>query len=115
MPDVSGASAVKTGVLTYYQYAPGIPRALGFKGRTNFGKPRPQHAASMRLYVPSLRGALATKQSIFEFAAPWIASLTLAMTPVVRSFVLDSLHRVGKAAGARECAAPRMPKISHKW
>jgi hypothetical protein len=28
----------------------------------------------------SLRGAQATKQSIFEFAAPWIASLALAMT-----------------------------------
>jgi hypothetical protein len=31
----------------------------------------------------SLRGALATKQSSFLFAAPWIASLALAMTTTI--------------------------------
>jgi hypothetical protein len=42
---------------------------------------RKNHSARMRSRVlPSLRGALATKQSIFPLAAPWIASLTLAMT-----------------------------------
>jgi hypothetical protein len=32
------------------------------------------------ILTPSLRGALATKQSIFLDAARWIASLALAMT-----------------------------------
>jgi len=35
----------------------------------------------MRIWTPSLRGALATKQSMARhFAARWIASLALAMT-----------------------------------
>jgi hypothetical protein len=54
------------------------------------GKPRAQQAARTTMHVPSLRGALATKQSIFLFAAPWIASLTLAMTLVQRGLLFDS-------------------------
>ena len=49
MPDVSGASAVNTGVHTHYQYAhtrlrvhwaPGIPRALFSKGEVISGQAR---------------------------------------------------------------------------
>jgi hypothetical protein len=87
MPDVSGASAVNTrDAYSNYpartrlrvHWAPGIPRALCFQGRdflASFGRKR---AARMRMHVASLRGALATKISNFEFATRWIASLTLA-------------------------------------
>jgi hypothetical protein len=37
----------------------------------------------VKISPPSLRGAKATKQSSFEFAARWIASLALAMTKSV--------------------------------
>jgi hypothetical protein len=84
----SGASAVNTRAHTQttlartrlrVHWAPGIPRALFSKGDGISGKPWACHAARPRMHVPSLRGALATKQSIL-FAARWIASLALAMT-----------------------------------
>src|SRR5665213_1631069 len=73
--------------------APGIPaRPLFSRGAENNGKPRAEHAARSRTHVStllrnlstSLRGALATKQSILAslLAARWIASSQglLAMT-----------------------------------
>ena len=53
MPDVSGASAVNTGVHNHYHYAhtrlrvhwaPGIPRALFSKGEAISGQPRARMA-----------------------------------------------------------------------
>jgi hypothetical protein len=83
MPDVSGASAVNTGVHTYYpiahtrlrvHWAPGIPRALCCsKGDEISGKARARRAAGTRMFAPSLpatnakrlrKGELATKQSM---------------------------------------------------
>jgi len=40
----------------------------------------------VNVFPTSLRGAMATKQSILACAAPWIASLTLAMTGLSRLF-----------------------------
>jgi hypothetical protein len=87
MPGDFGDLAVNTRVHTYYQYAhtrlrvrlaPGIPHALfGTKDLNNSGVTRREN---VKVCLPSLRGAKATKQSIFFCAVRWIASLTLAMT-----------------------------------
>jgi hypothetical protein len=75
MPDVSGASAVNTGVHTHYQYAhtrlrvhwaPGIPRALCFEGHEEIITSGPSWLASAKvcLELTSLKTATATKRSI---------------------------------------------------
>ena len=101
MPDVSGASAVNTGVHTHYHYAhtrlrvhwaPGNPRALFNEGERFSSKPRAKarrenaNACVCRHCEERLRRS----NPVLSFAARWIASLTLAMTLLQRRLLFDS-------------------------
>src|SRR6266700_2485368 len=80
------------------------PRPLFAKGErflANLGRDAWAETAKASLDTTSLRGALATKQSSFGFAARWIASLALAIT----AFQLKWLFEIEIMFRARPAAS----------
>jgi hypothetical protein len=89
MPDDSGASAVNTGVHTHYPQRargcgcighPAFPAPSVFKGREIFWKASGESAPRERECMSRhCEERLRRSNPAFDFAARWIASLTLAM------------------------------------
>src|SRR5438132_1678135 len=82
-------------------------RPLNWRGRKNYLQTSGALCReNAKLYQPSLRGALATKQSISPHAAPWIASRSLSSgahsrDPVARNDV-EKPRRTGSSACAED-------------